>query len=166
MGRDSRADTLVPPGSWAFDAKAAAPVAFDAKAATKLLNEAGWKKKDGKWTAKDGKAPYTMQLLTVPAAANPRLAAVATAIAKAWTDFGIGVDVVETPAADLATKLRGGEFTAAALDITMGLEPDLYPLLASSQVRGLGDQPQRLPGPGARRAARDRPQARHARRRG
>ena len=137
-GEGLRADTLVPPGSWAFDAKAAAPVAFDAKAATKLLNEAGWKKKNGKWTAKDGKAPYTMQLLTVPASANPRLAAVAAAIAKAWSDFGIAVEVVETPAADLATKLRGGEFTAAALDITMGLEPDLYPLLASSQVRGSG----------------------------
>jgi peptide/nickel transport system substrate-binding protein len=137
-GEGLRADTLVPPGSWAFDAKAAAPVAFDAKAATKLLTDAGWKKKDGKWTAKGGKAAYKMQLLTVPASANPRLAAVASSIAKAWTDFGIGVDVVETPAADLATKLRGGEFTAAALDITMGLEPDLYPLLASSQVRGSG----------------------------
>ena len=46
------ADTLVPPSSWAFDAAAAAPVPFDTKAAAKLLNEAGWKKKDGKWTAK------------------------------------------------------------------------------------------------------------------
>ncbi len=137
-GEGLAADTLVPPGSWAFDAKAAAPVAFDAKAATKLLTEAGWKKKDGKWTAKGGKATYAMELLTVPASANPRLAAVAAAIGKAWTDFGIGVKVVETPAADLAKKLRGGEFTAAALDITMGLEPDLYPLLASSQVRGSG----------------------------
>ena len=128
----------MPPSSWAFDPAAAAPVKYDTKAAAKLLNEAGWKKKDGKWTAKDGKAPYRMQLLTVPAEANPRLAAVTSALAKAWTDFGIGVDVVETPAAELATKLRGGDFTAAALDITMGLEPDLYPLLASSQVRASG----------------------------
>ena len=67
----SAADTLVPPVSWAFDAKAAAPVAYDAKAATKLLNEAGWKKKNGAWTAKDGKAPYKLELLTVPADGEP-----------------------------------------------------------------------------------------------
>lgn len=132
------ADTLVPPSSWAFDAAAAAPVTFDTKAAAKLLDAAGWKKKGGKWTAKDAKAPYRIQLLTVPAEANPHLAAVTTALAGAWTDFGIGVDVVETPASQLATKLRTGDFTAAALDITTGLEPDLYPLLASSQVRGAG----------------------------
>ena len=132
------ADTLVPPSSWAFDAAAAAPVPFDTKAAAKLLNEAGWKKKDGAWTAKGGKAAYRMQLLTVPAGANPRLAAMTSALAHAWTDFGIGVDVVETPASSLATRLRTGDFTAAALDITTGLEPDLYPLLASSQVRGSG----------------------------
>lgn len=133
------ADTLVSPVSWAFDAKAAAPVKYDLKAAAKLLNDAGWKKsKSGAWTAKDGKAPYKLQLLTVPADANPRLAQVAAAVARSWTDFGIATEVVETPAADLATKLRTGAFAAAALDVTMGLEPDLYPLLASSQVRGSG----------------------------
>jgi ABC-type transport system substrate-binding protein len=132
------ADTLVPPTSWAFDAAAAAPVKFDTKAAGKLLTEAGWKKKNDAWTAKDAKAPFRLQLLTVPAAANPRLAAVTRSLKDAWEDFGIGVDIVETPASELATKLRTGDFTAAALDITTGLEPDLYPLLASSQVRGSG----------------------------
>ncbi len=131
------ADSLVPPSSWAYDA-GVTPVAFDTKAAAKHLTEAGWKKKNGVWTAKGGKAPYKLELLTVPAEANPRLAAVAADVAKAWTDFGIGVDVVEAPGADLATKLRSGEFTASVLDITTGLEPDLYPLLASSQVRGSG----------------------------
>ena len=53
LGGDAiAADTLVPPSSWAFDAAAAAPVPYDPKAAAKLLNDAGWKKKDGKWTAK------------------------------------------------------------------------------------------------------------------
>ena len=131
------ADSLVPPSSWAYDADVK-PVPFDTKAAAKHLTEAGWKKKNGVWTAKGGKAPYKLELLTVPAEANPRLAAVAADVAKAWTDFGIGVDVVEAPGADLAAKLRTGEFTASVLDITTGLEPDLYPLLASSQVRGSG----------------------------
>ena len=35
-------------------------------------------------------------------------------------------------------RLRAGEFTAAVVDIAEGLEPDLYPLLASPQVRAGG----------------------------
>jgi peptide/nickel transport system substrate-binding protein len=131
------AASLVPPSSWAYDS-GVAPVPFDTKTAARHLTDAGWKKKNGVWTAKGGKAPYKLELLTVPATANPRLAAVTQFVAKAWTDFGIGVNVVETPGADLATKLRAGDFAASILDITQGLEPDLYPLLASSQVRGAG----------------------------
>ena len=41
-------------------------------------------------------------------------------------------------APDLATRLRSGDFTAAVVDIAEGLEPDLYPLLATSQVRASG----------------------------
>ena len=33
---------------------------------------------------------------------------------------------------------RAGDFTAAVLDVSLGLEPDLYPLLASTQVRTTG----------------------------
>ena len=131
------AGSLVPPSSWAYDA-GVAPVPFDTKAAAKALTNAGWKKKNGIWTAKGAKAPYKIELLTVPADANPRLAAVTDFVAKAWKDFGIGVVVVETPGADLATRLHAGDFSASILDITTGLEPDLYPLLASSQVRGAG----------------------------
>ena len=39
---------------------------------------------------------------------------------------------------DVATALRSGEYTAAVVDIAEGLEPDLYSLLASSQVRASG----------------------------
>ncbi len=50
------------------------------------------------------------QLLTVPASANPRLAAVAAAIAKAWTDFGIQRGRSwRSRRPTLATKLRGGD---------------------------------------------------------
>jgi ABC-type transport system substrate-binding protein len=46
--------------------------------------------------------------------------------------------LVQLPTADLAERLRGGDYVAAVVDISMGLEPDLYPLLASSQVRASG----------------------------
>ncbi len=48
------------------------------------------------------------------------------------------MSLVELPAAELATRLRAGDYTAAVVDISTGLEPDLYPLLASSQVRASG----------------------------
>ena len=35
----------------------------------------------------------------------------------------------------MTERLREGKFTAAVLDISIGLDPDLYPLLASSQTR-------------------------------
>ena len=139
LGGDAvRADTLVPPASWAFDAESAAPVAYDTKAAAKLLDAAGWTRTAGKWVAPGARSPYQLELLSVPADANPRLAALAGAVADAWRSFGMDVTVVELPAAELATRLREGKFAASVLDITTGLEPDLYPLLASTQVRGTG----------------------------
>ena len=74
----------------------------------------------------------------MPASANPRLARVADRVRDAWTDFGFDVADVEVQPADLASRLRKGEFTAAVVDIGQGLEPDLYPLLATTQVRAMG----------------------------
>ena len=137
-GDGSVADALVPPTSWAYDGEAARVIAFDRSAAVKSLQDAGWSKIDGAWAAPRAKAPYELQLLSVPATANPRLAAMASAVRDAWTELGFKVTLVEKPAAELAADLHGGTFTAAVLDIMMGLEPDLYPLLASSQVRNPG----------------------------
>ena len=112
--------------------------------------------------APGAKAAYALEILTVPASANPRLAAVAAAVRDAWVALGFDATLVEVKAADLATRLRAGDFTAAVVDIAEGLEPDLYPLLATSQVRAVGHEPRRLPGPGARPPPRGRPEARHA----
>jgi peptide/nickel transport system substrate-binding protein len=137
-GDGSVADSLVPPTSWAYDGEAAGVVAYDKAGAEKLLRDAGWAKVQGAWRAPGAKEPYELQLLSVPANANPRLASIASAVRDAWTQLGFRVTLVEKPAAELAADLRGGTFTASVLDIMMGLEPDLYPLLASSQVRGDG----------------------------
>jgi peptide/nickel transport system substrate-binding protein len=133
-----RADALVPPSSWAFDAASAPPVAYDRKAAAKALTDAGWKKVDGAWAAPKAKAPYELEVLTVPASASPRLAAVAAFVRDAWVELGFKAKLVELPAAELATRLRAGHYTSAVVDVSTGLEPDLYPLLASSQVRASG----------------------------
>lgn len=139
LGGDARrADALVPPESWAFDPTATQPVPYDAKAAARALTEAGWTKADGKWAAPKAKAPYRMEILTVPATANARLAVVSGYVRDAWVRLGFDAGVVELPAADLAVRLRSGEYAAAVVDIAEGLEPDLFPLLASSQVRASG----------------------------
>ncbi len=134
-----RADALIPPASWAFDATVAPPVEFDPKKASKALTGAGWTKKSGgKWVAPRTKGAYALEVLTVPASANPRLASVAAFLRDAWTKLGFEVKLVEVPAADLATRLQSGDYVAAVVDVASGLEPDLYPLLATSQVRASG----------------------------
>ena len=137
-GNATRADALVPPTSWAYDAASVGSVKHDPKAAAKAMQAAGWSKKGGKWVAPGGKGAYRLELLTVTPAANPRLASVADYVRDSWKTFGFDVSLVEVEAADLATRLRSGDFTAAVVDIAEGLEPDLYPLLATSQVRASG----------------------------
>jgi peptide/nickel transport system substrate-binding protein len=138
-GNAVRADALVPPGTWAYEAGDPQSVPYDPAKAGKLLATAGWTtKKNGKLVAPKGEAAYTLELVSVTADASPRLAAVSEFIRDAWTKLGMTVDVLEVPVADLAPRLREGDFAAAVIDIAEGLEPDLYPLLASTQVRAGG----------------------------
>ena len=129
-----RADALVPPRSWAYDATSAGTVPYDPKAAAKLLESAGWTKKKGKLYAPGSTEPYRMELLSVPAGANPRMAAEAAFVRDSWAALGMDVGLLEVPVAELSTRLREGKFAASVIDIAQGLEPDLYPILASSQV--------------------------------
>ncbi len=137
-GQGRVANALVPPESWAYDASKVVPVAYNRTAAAKLLRGAGWTLVGGKWTLPKAKAPLSIEILTVSADLNPRLAAVASAVKDDWTQLGLTVTVTSLNGTDLAARLKAGSFTAAVLDIAFGLEPDLYPLLDSSQVRASG----------------------------
>lgn len=133
-----RADALVPPASWTYDAAAAAPIAFDVDAAREALVAAGWIRGDDGFVAPRAEEPYTLELIVVAEEVNPSAHALGVAVATAWETLGIEVELVALPAAELASRLREGDFTAAVTDIAFGFEPDLYPLLASSQVRSPG----------------------------
>lgn len=135
-GAATRADGLIPPSSWAFDPASTPPIARNLKAAAKSLAAAGWiKAKDG-WHQAGAKEPRTIKLLVPAQTANPTLFAVGSQIATDWTALGFTVELVEEDPAIIATDhLRTGEFEAAVVDIAIGHDPDLYPLLASSQVR-------------------------------
>jgi peptide/nickel transport system substrate-binding protein len=127
---------MIPPSSWAFDAAASPPVGRDLKAAAKSLGAAGWTKAKDGWHQAGAKDPRTIELLVPTRTVNPILYAAGSQIAADWTALGFTVNVVEQDPAIIATDhLRTGEFEAAVVDIAIGHDPDLYPLLASSQIR-------------------------------
>ncbi len=135
-GMAERADGLIPPSSWAFDAGAAPPVGSDLKAAGDLLSAAGWKRQKDGWHAGAAAKPQTIQLLVPDHGTNPIAFAVGQQVAADWRSLGFAVDLLETDPATLAAEhLRSGDFTAAIVSIAVGHDPDLYPLLASSQTR-------------------------------
>jgi peptide/nickel transport system substrate-binding protein len=135
-GFATRADSLLPPTSWAFDATASPEVKRSPGAATKALKAAGWTRGDDGWRAPESKKATELDLLVPERSKNRALYAVGTQVAADWTAIGLLVRVVEVDPAVLATDhLRTGDFSAAIVDIAVGHDPDLYPLLASSQTR-------------------------------
>ena len=130
------ADSPIPPTSWAFNAAASPTIAFSTKAAATGLTKAGWKKTAGHWRPAAGPNPYKIELLSPGAATNPALSSIAREVAADWQAIGLTADVVdEQPGSPLIDDLTAGHFTAAIVDVSIGHDPDLYPLLASSQTQ-------------------------------
>ena len=135
-GLGRRADSLIPPTSSMFDPAASAEVAFDAAAATKALTDAGWKKTDASWIPKGATEGLVIELLSPEESANPTAYATALAVRDAWQALGLAVRHVPLPASELiGERLARGEFQVAIVPLAIGLDPDLYPLLAASQTR-------------------------------
>ncbi|HEX5824074.1 MAG TPA: peptide ABC transporter substrate-binding protein [Candidatus Limnocylindrales bacterium] len=135
-GMASRADTFLPPTSWAFNATASPEVKHNNSAAAKALKAAGWVRDADGWRSPESKKATPLELLVPDRTANPALYAVGSEIAADWTAIGFVVKVTEIDPAVLATDhLRTGDFNAAIVDIAVGHDPDLYPLLASSQTQ-------------------------------
>ena len=134
-----RADAPLPASSWAFSPTASKPLAFDVDGARKDLLGLGWKAIGSKLARPGGKAPLAFDLLSPDAVTNPSTYATAASVAADWKALGLDVNHMALPAADLVAKrLRPGSFSAAVIDVNIGLDPDLYPLLASTQTTSLG----------------------------
>lgn len=128
------ADGPIQPSSWVFDAEATGTIPHDPETSRAALVAAGWKEVDAGWVPKGATDPLTISLLVAEAAANPVQHAAALAVAADWRAIGIRVTLVEVPANEpIGDRLRSGDFAAAAVSVVLGLDPDLYPLLASSQ---------------------------------
>ncbi|MFL5679510.1 MAG: ABC transporter substrate-binding protein [Chloroflexota bacterium] len=137
-GAALRADAPIPPGSWAFDAGKSPEVGYDLKAARNDLIAAGWELVDGKLLRPGGKR-VKFELLSPDVATNAATFSAAAKIAADWQALGLDVTQVPLSAADLfGRRLRAGDFVAAVVDVNVGLDPDLYPLLASTQITSGG----------------------------
>ena len=164
----TEADSLIPPSSPWFDATVDAAVAHDVAAAAAALEKAGWTKLDGAWRLPGAKADLRIELLSPERTSNAAVHAAAAAVARDWSAFGLDVEHVALPAGEFVSdRLAEGDYDVAVVDLAIGLDPDLYPLLASTQtltggsnVMGLQDAAldallvaARKPGPDDARAA-------------
>ena len=139
---------LIPPASPLFDPAADPPVPYDPAAAGVALKKAGWTLATDGWHLPKAKAPLAIELLSPDETSNPAAFDAADAVTRDWKAIGLAVTHVALAPGEFVTKrLATGKFTAAVGDLTVGLDPDLYPLLASSQtvtggsnVIGLQDQ--------------------------
>jgi ABC-type transport system substrate-binding protein len=131
----SAANGPIPPASPLFDPMAADPVGYSPSNAQKALKAADWKKEGNAWRRGSDSAPLTFDLLSPDEASNPSLFAAAAAVAADWKFIGIQVTHTPLPPGEFVTgRLAAADFTAAVADVAVGLDPDLYPLLASSQT--------------------------------
>jgi len=135
-GLATRADSPVPPTSPYADAAAPRVIPFDPAAAKAALKAAGWKQVGESWTPKGAKDPVTIEVLCPQESANPVAYAVAQAVVDGWQGIGLDAQLTPLPAAELlGARLKPGGCEVAVLPLAIGLDPDLYPLLASSQTR-------------------------------
>ena len=134
-GAAGAASGPIPPTSPLFDPGAADSVGYSPASAQKALKAAGWKKLDNAWRRAGDKKPLTFELLSPDADSNPGLYAAAAAVAADWKYIGIQVTHEPLPPGEFVTgRLATADFTVAVADVTIGLDPDLYPLLASTQT--------------------------------
>ncbi len=125
----------IPPASSLFDPATAGPVPYDPSAARVALMKAGWTLASDGWHLPKSPTPVSIELLSPDEASNPGAFASAVAVARDWRALGLAVTHVPLPPGEFVTgRLKMGHFSAAVGDVTVGLDPDLYPLLASSQT--------------------------------
>jgi ABC-type transport system substrate-binding protein len=132
--RGSTADDLIPSWSPWYDPSAVVAVPYNAVGAAADLTDAAWSLTSTGWALPKATGAYTMQLLTLDEASNAVLYQTALQVADAWRAIGLVVQVDAVPASSYLERLDSGQFDSAIVDFDVGLDPDLGPLLLSSQV--------------------------------
>jgi len=126
---------LIPPASPMFDPAADPAVPYSRGAAERAFKAATWSKDAKGWHLPKVKAPLTLEVLSPTEASNPGLYRAAEAVVRDWAAVGLTAKHVALPPGEFVTdRLATGTFQVAVADLRIGLDPDLYPLLASSQT--------------------------------
>jgi ABC-type transport system substrate-binding protein len=87
------------------------------------------------WRLPKAKSALKIELVSPDLASNPAAFHTAEIVAGDWNAIGLSVTHVPLPPGEFVSgRLATGKFSAAVGDVTIGLDPDLYPLLASSQT--------------------------------
>ncbi len=133
QGYGLEAHSPVWPSSWAYNPKVK-HYPYDLKAASELLEKAGWKDNDGDGIRdKDGKK-LSFILLAGDSAEDARLAFL---LAEGWKKVGVEAipQVLDYPSL-VRDFLYPRNFEAAIARWELGPDPDPYPLWHSSQKKG------------------------------
>ncbi len=126
---------LIPPSSWVFDTSLGPPVPYDRSGAVAALKKAGWSRSSDGWRLPNAKDIVKIELVSTDGHSNPAAYQAAEMVARDWTAIGLSVTHTALPPNKFVKdRLGTGSFDAAVADMTIGLDPDLYPLLASSQT--------------------------------
>ena len=127
-------DVPVPPSSTLAD-RTREQRDHDLAAAAKLLEAAGWRRTGDGWTLPRAEAPVAFTVDTLDEATNPGLHAVAERVVADWAALGLPATLESFGAAELVEgRLLPHEFEVAIIEINLGHDPDLFPVLASSQA--------------------------------
>ena len=134
-GAAAAATGPIPPSAPLFDPAADPPLAYDRSVARKALLAAGWVFKDEGWHRTATGKEIEIDVLSPDEKSNPVVWAAARQVTANWRQMGFKVTHVGLPPGTFVTdRLAKGDFQVAVADVTIGLDPDLYPLLASSQT--------------------------------
>jgi peptide/nickel transport system substrate-binding protein len=133
-GRGSVADLPIPTWSTAYNYSSVSQTPFAPFDAQGFLTTAGWHETNAGWFAPKETAPFTLELLTPDEASNPIVYRTAVRVADAWRSIGLAVQLDAYPATAYLDKLNNGDFGAAIVNFDVGLDPDLGPMLLSSQI--------------------------------
>jgi peptide/nickel transport system substrate-binding protein len=134
LGRGTVAEAPLPSWSSAYDPTAVTVTPYSQTSAKAELTAAGWVHDQSGWTLPKATSHYAIRLLSPTEAANPVAFQVAGRVAAGWRGLGLEVNLQAFGAADYATHLSSGDFDAAVVDYQVGLDPDISPLLLSTQV--------------------------------
>ena len=134
-GAAVRAETPIPPGSPLHDPTVTEGVAHDPAGAAAALEAKGWKKVDGQWRLPDREEAFSVEVISPDEASSPAVFAAAAAVTRDWRSFGVAATHVPLPAGEFVNdRIAKADFSVAVADLAIGLDPDLYPLLASTQT--------------------------------